>query len=223
EENALNSLNIRIQPGEHVAIVGRIGSGKTTLEKLLLGLYQPQEGSLLVDGTHLSQLDPAQLRRSIGYVSQEIVLFRGTLRDNIKFGTPQASDEELLKAAQMAGVDEFAQLHPKGYDMIVGERGEGLSGGQRQAVAMARALLLQPPILLLDEPTSSMDNSTENGWKARFTPFLKERTLILVTHRASLLSLAERLIILDRGQIVADGPRDQVLQALNRGELNQTN
>ncbi len=221
EENALNDLNIRIEPGEHVAIVGRIGSGKTTLEKLMLGLYQPQEGNLLIDNTHLSQLDPAQLRRAIGYVSQEIVLFRGTLRDNIKLGSPQVSDEELLQAAQLAGVDAFAQLHPKGYDMDVGERGERLSGGQRQAVAMARALLLKPAIMLLDEPTSSMDNSTENAWKERFAPFLKERTLILVTHRASLLSLADRLIILDRGHVVADGPRDQVLRALNRGELNQ--
>ncbi len=221
EGNALNNLSVRIEPGEHVAIVGRIGSGKTTLEKLLLGLYQPQEGNLLIDNTHISQLDPAQLRRSIGYVSQDIVLFRGTLRDNIKLGSPQVSDEELLQAAQLAGVDAFAQQHPKGYDMDVGERGERLSGGQRQAVAMARALLLKPAIMLLDEPTSSMDNSTENSWKERFTPFLKERTLILVTHRASLLSLADRLIILDRGHLVADGPRDQVLRALNRGELNQ--
>ncbi len=220
EEYALNSLNLRVEPGEHIAIVGRIGSGKSTLEKLLLGLYQPQEGSLLVDNTHLSQLDPAQLRRSIGYVSQDIVLFRGTLRDNIKLGSPQASDKELLEAAALAGVDSFAQLHPKGYDMDVGERGEGLSGGQRQAVAMARALLLKPKIMLLDEPTSSMDNSSELAWKERFAPFLQERTLILVTHRASLLSLADRLIILDRGKVVADGPRDEVLRALNRGELN---
>ncbi len=221
EEAALSNLNIQIEPGEHLAIVGRIGSGKSTLQKLLLGLYQPQEGSLLIDHTHLSQLDPAQLRRSIGYVSQDIVLFRGTLRDNIKLGTPQASDQELLEAAQLAGVDSFAQLHPKGYDMEVGERGEGLSGGQRQAVAMARALLLKPNIILLDEPTSSMDNSSENAWKLRFTPFLQNRTLILVTHRASLLTMVDRLIILDNGKAIADGPRDQVLRALNRGELNQ--
>ena len=223
ESNALTNLNIRIQPGERVAIVGRIGSGKSTLEKLLLGLYQPQEGSLLIDDTHMSQLDPAQVRNAIGYVSQEIVLFRGTLRDNIKLGSPDITDEELLEAAQLSGVDQFAQHHPKGYDMDVGERGEGLSGGQRQAVAMARALLLKPKIMLLDEPTSAMDNSTENSWKERFTPFLQERTLILVTHRASLLSLADRLIILDNGQKVADGPRDEVLRALNQGKLNQIN
>ncbi len=221
EEYALNNLSLRIEPGERVAIVGRIGSGKSTLEKLLLGLYQPQEGSLLIDGTHLSQLDPAQLRRSIGYVSQDIVLFRGSLRDNIKLGSPHISDAELLQAAELAGVDTFAQLHPKGYDMAIGERGEGLSGGQRQAVALARALLLKPKIIVLDEPTSSMDNSSENSWKGRITPFLEGRTLILVTHRASLLTLANRLVILDQGAVVADGPRDQVLRALNRGEIHQ--
>ena len=221
EDHALHDLNATIQPGERVAIIGRIGSGKSTLQKLLLGLYQPQSGSLLIDHTHLNQLDPAQLRRSIGYVSQEIVLFRGTLRDNIKLGNPQASDEELLDASQLAGVDTFVRQHPKGYDLEVGERGEGLSGGQRQAVAMARALLQKPPIILLDEPTSSMDNSAEQQWKERFTPFLKGRTLILVTHRSSLLSLADRLIILDQGKIVGDGPRDRVLEALNQGKVLQ--
>ncbi|MBT3196378.1 MAG: type I secretion system permease/ATPase [Gammaproteobacteria bacterium] len=221
EENALHNLNFTIQPGERVAIIGRIGSGKSTLQKLLLGLYQPQEGSILVDHTHLNQLDPAQLRRAIGYVSQDIVLFRGTLRDNVKLGNPQASDEELLSAAVLAGVDTFARQHPKGYDMDIGERGEGLSGGQRQAVAMARALLMKPAIVLLDEPTSSMDNSAEHSWKERFTPFLKGRTLILVTHRSSLLSLADRLIILDRGKVAGDGPREKVLQALNQGQIQQ--
>lgn len=217
EESALTQLNIKINPGEHVAIIGRIGSGKSTLQKLLINLYQPQEGTLLVDNTHLNQIDPAQLRRSIGYVSQEIVLFRGTLRENISLGNPQATDEAVLQAAALAGVDLFASQHPKGYDMAIGERGEGLSGGQRQAVAMARALLSKPPIILLDEPTSSMDSSAEQSWKKRFEPFLKDRTLVLVTHRSSLLTLADRLIVLDKGKVVADGPRDQVLQALNQG------
>ncbi len=221
EENALSDLSFKVEPGEHLAIIGRIGSGKSTLQKLLIGLYQPQQGTLLVDNTHLAQIDPAQLRRSIGYVSQDIVLFRGTLRDNISLGTPQATDEEILEAAQLAGVDAFATQHPKGYDMEIGERGEGLSGGQRQAVAMARALLSKPPIILLDEPTSSMDSSAENSWKKRFEPFLKDRTLILVTHRSSLLSLADRLLVLDQGKLVADGPREQVIQALNQGQLKQ--
>ncbi len=222
EENAITQFNLKIKPGERIAIIGRIGSGKSTLQKLLLGLYQPQAGTVLVDNTHLGQIDPAQLRRSIGYVSQEIVLFRGTLRENISLGNPQATDEAVLQAAQLAGVDSFASQHPKGYDMEVGERGEGLSGGQRQAVAMARALLSKPPIILLDEPTSSMDSTAEKQWKDRFNPFLKERTLILVTHRSSLLTLADRLVVLDRGKLVADGPRDQVLQALNQGQLRQT-
>ncbi len=208
ETDALHNLNLKIRPGEHIAVVGKIGSGKSTLQKLLMGLYQPQEGSILIDNTHLSQLDPDQLRRSIGYVSQEIILFDGTLRENISFGNPQANDEEILLAAELAGVDQFANQHPKGYDMEVGERGHALSGGQRQAVAMARALLAQPPIILLDEPTSAMDSRAESEWKARMEPFLQGRTLILVTHRSSLLSLADRLVVLEEGKIVADSPRE---------------
>ncbi len=209
EENALTDLSFTIQPGEHVALIGRIGSGKSTLQKLLLGLYTPQEGAILVDNTHLGQIDPDQLRRSIGYVSQEIVLFKGTLRENISFGNPQSSDEEILEAARLAGIDSFADHHPEGYDMEIGERGEGLSGGQRQAIAMARALLATPPIILLDEPTSAMDQRAEKGWKERMTSFLQGRTLILVTHRSSLLSLADRLIVLEDGKVVADSPREQ--------------
>ena len=216
EDNALNKINLSISAGEHIAIIGRIGSGKSTLQKLLLGLYQPQEGAILIDNTHLNQLDPATIRREMGYVSQDIVLFKGTLRENISFANPEADDDAVLAAAKLAGVDEFASQHPKGYDLMIGERGVGLSGGQRQTVAMARAILLQPPIILLDEPTSSMDSGAEQSWKNRFTPFLKNRTLILVTHRSSLLSLADRVVVLDKGRIAADGPRDQVLQALKK-------
>ena len=216
EDNALNKINLSISAGEHIAIIGRIGSGKSTLQKLLLGLYQPQEGAILIDNTHLNQLDPATIRREMGYVSQDIVLFKGTLPENISFANPEADDDAVLAAAKLAGVDEFASQHPKGYDLMIGERGVGLSGGQRQTVAMARAILLQPPIILLDEPTSSMDSGAEQSWKNRFTPFLKNRTLILVTHRSSLLSLADRVVVLDKGRIAADGPRDQVLQALKK-------
>lgn len=216
EAPALRDITLKIAPGEHVAIIGRIGSGKSTLQRLILNLYQPQQGTVLLDGIDIRQISPQQLRSQTGYVSQDIVLFRSSLRENIAFSTPTAHDEDILAAAQLAGVDDFARLHPMGYDMPIGERGEGLSGGQRQAVALARALLNAPQILLLDEPTGSMDTRAEMAWLQRFTPFSEGRTLILVTHRASLLPLVQRVIVLEQGRIVADGPRDEVLQRINR-------
>jgi ATP-binding cassette, subfamily C, bacterial LapB len=211
---ALAEVSFKIEAGERVGLIGRIGSGKTTVEKLLLGLYQPDRGAVLVDGTELRQIDPADLRRNIGCVPQDLVLFQGTLRENIALGAPHADDETVLRAAQAAGVDDFVARHPLGYDMIVGERGESLSGGQRQAIAIARALLLDPPILVLDEPTSFMDNAAEARLKARLAEQLPGRTLLLITHRASLLSLVDRLIVLDAGRLVADGPREEVVKRL---------
>lgn len=214
---ALQDVSFRVEPGERVGLIGRIGSGKTTVEKLVLGLYEPSAGAVLLDGTDLRQIDPADLRRHVGCVPQDVFLFQGTLRENIVMGAPHADDAAVLRAARIAGVDDFASRHPLGYDMVAGERGEALSGGQRQAVAVARALLLDPPILILDEPTSAMDNAAESRFKARLARELPGRTLLLVTHRASLLSLVDRLIVLDNGRIVADGPRDRVLKALAQG------
>jgi ATP-binding cassette subfamily C protein LapB len=216
---ALNGVSLRVAPGERVGLIGRVGSGKTTLEKLILGLYEPQEGSVLVDGTDVRQLDPADLRRNIGCVPQDVFLFHGTLRENITLGAAFADDAAVLRAATVAGVEDFATRHPLGYDLNVGERGEALSGGQRQAVAIARALLLDPPILLLDEPTSAMDNGAEARFMQRLAQQLAGRTLILVTHRASLLALVERLVVMDGGRIVADGPKDGVLKALASGQI----
>ncbi|MCB1971137.1 MAG: type I secretion system permease/ATPase [Geminicoccaceae bacterium] len=216
---ALSDVSFRIQPGERVALIGRIGSGKTTIEKLVLNLYEPQAGAVLVDGTDVRQIDPADLRRNIGCVPQDVFLFQGTVRENITMGTPLADDAAVLRASAIAGVDQFVHRHPMGYDMAVGERGEALSGGQRQAIAVARALLLDPPILILDEPTSAMDNGSENRLKNKLASELVGRTLILVTHRASLLSLVDRVIVLDSGRIAADGPRDQVLKALASGQI----
>jgi ATP-binding cassette subfamily C protein LapB len=216
---ALRDVSFRIAAGERVALIGRIGSGKTTVEKLVLGLYEPDSGAVLVDGIDLRQIDPADLRRNIGAVLQDVILFAGTLRDNVTIGVPAADDAAMLRAAQLAGVDDFASRHPQGYDLDVGERGQALSGGQRQAVAIARALLGDPPILLLDEPTSAMDNGGESALKARLAEELAGRTLLLVTHRASLLSLVDRLIVLDGGRVVADGPKDQVLKALAAGQI----
>ncbi|MCO4891441.1 type I secretion system permease/ATPase [Cupriavidus sp. WGtm5] len=217
---ALDGVSFRIASGERVGLIGRIGSGKTTIEKLILGLYPPDAGSVLVDGAEVRQLDPAALRRGIGYVPQDVMLFSGTVRDNIVMAAPWADDAAVLRAARLGGVSEFIERLPEGYDLRLGERGEGLSGGQRQAIAIARAELLQPPVLLLDEPSSAMDNRTEEQFKARLAAALGERTLLLVTHRGSLLSLVDRLIVMDQGRIVADGPKAEVLNALAGRKLH---
>ncbi|KGF62626.1 type I secretion system permease/ATPase [Pseudomonas lutea] len=217
---ALRNINLVIRPGEKVGIIGRSGSGKSSLAKLLVGLYQPDEGSLLVDGVDIRQIDVSEVRHNIGYVAQDIQLLSGTLRDNLISGARYVDDEMVLQAAELAGVHEFASLHPQGYELQVGERGQNLSGGQRQNVALARALLLDPPILLLDEPTSAMDNTGEERLKQRLHGVVEKKTVILVTHRASLLSLVDRLIVIDRGQIVADGPKAAVMEALKKGQIS---
>ena len=217
---ALRQITLTIEPGEKVAIIGPIGSGKTTLGKLLLGLYEPTGGMVCLDDTDIRQIDPAELRRFIGYVPQDITLFRGTIRENIILGSPEVDDARILRAADLAGVSQFAGKHPKGFDMEIGEQGRGLSGGQRQSVAMARALLHDPPILVLDEPSSSMDNRTETRMKTNLKNLLAGKTLVLITHRGSLLDLVERIIIIDNGAVVADGPRDQVLSAMKSGQIS---
>lgn len=218
---ALKGLNCRIAEGEKVVVIGRIGSGKTTLQKLLLGLYQPTGGAVTVDGVDVRQLDPADLRRNIGYVSQDTTLFYGTLRDNIAIGAPYADDAAVMAAAEAAGLTDFINRHPDGFDMMIGERGDSLSGGQRQGVAIARAFLMDPPILLLDEPTSSMDFSSEQQFKERLKIAGAHKTVLIVTHRNSLLDLATRVIVVDDGRVVADGPRDQVIQALQSGRIGR--
>jgi ATP-binding cassette subfamily C protein LapB len=218
---ALRNVSLKIRAGEHIAILGRVGSGKTTLEKLILGLYRPTSGAVLVDGIDLRQLDPAELRRNIGYVPQDVTLFYGSLRDNLTIASPMSDDAAVLRAAQIGGIIEFVNSHPKGFDMAVGERGESLSGGQRQAVAIARAAINDPPILLMDEPTGSMDHSSEEEIKHRLSTFATGKTLIVVTHRTSLLDLVERIIVIDSGKIVADGPKAQVVEALRQGRIGK--
>lgn len=216
---ALDEVSLRIRAGEHVALVGRTGSGKTTLEKLIMGLYEPEEGAVRIDGIDVQQIDPAELRRNVGYVAQEVTLFYGTVRDNIVFGAPYVDDAAVVRAAEMSAAADFINRHPLGFDMPVGERGSGLSGGQRQTIALARALVLDPPILILDEPTNSMDHSTEQRLKANLAQVAKGKTLVVVSHRASLLDLVERIVVLDRGRVVADGPREEVRQALKQGQV----
>lgn len=211
--DALRGVSFTITAGEKVAILGKIGSGKSTLARLIAGLYQPNAGAVLADGTDIRQIDPSDLRRNIGVMLQDIWLFSGSLRANIAIGATYPSDAAVLQAAKIAGVDDFAARHPQGYDMALAERGEGLSGGQRQSVALARALIDAPPILLLDEPTSAMDVQTEAGVIARLRSGLPDTTLIVITHKPSLLELVDRVIVIDQGRVVLDGPKALLQQA----------
>ncbi|MCW5589431.1 MAG: type I secretion system permease/ATPase [Legionellales bacterium] len=216
---AVEDISFRIQAHDRVAILGRIGSGKSTILKLIQGLYQAQNGNIRFDGTDIGQIDPADLRRNIGYVSQDSLLFFGSIRENIALAAPWADDAAILQAAKLAGVDNFVRRNPNGYDMIIGERGEGLSGGQRQTIAIARAIVANPPILCFDEPTSAMDNSSEQEFLRNMLQFCQDKTLLLVTHKPHMLALVNRVIIVDNGKIVADGPKDQVLTALAQNKI----
>ena len=214
DKSTLNNLNFRINEGEHIAIIGKIGSGKSTIHKLLLSLYVPNEGAILVDNIDTKQLDPTELRKNIAYVSQDVLLFNGTVKENIVYRLPHIDDEKIIEAATVSGVMDFINKHPKGFDMPVGERGAFLSGGQRQSIAIARAILQDYPIVLLDEPTSAMDSSTEAKFIKSIKEYLKGKTMILVTYKTSLLSLADRVIVMEDGQIVLDGKKDYVVEKL---------
>lgn len=221
DELALNRVSFRIRPGEHVGLIGRMGSGKTTINKLILGLYQPTEGAILIDGIDARQIDPAELRRSIGYVQQDNHLFYGSLRENITLRHPHADDQSVLQAAQVGGIADFVNAHPKGFDLEVGERGDTLSGGQRQGVGIARAFVTQPQIVLLDEPTSAMDHSGEETVKRNIAEATADKTMIVISHRNAMLELAERLIVIDSGQVVADGNKEDVTAALRAGKVGK--
>ena len=214
-KGSLDRINFVIQPGEKVGIIGKNGSGKTTLQKIILGLYAPTEGSVLIDGIDINQIDPADLRRNIGYVPQDVVLFKGTVRENIVQKAPYVDDMQIIKAAKVSGVEEYVNAHPLGFDMPVFERGDGISGGQRQSIAVARAFLLDSPIILLDEPTNSLANTVESKLKVNLKTNTINKTMLLVTHRTSMLDLVDRLIVMDNGKILLDGPRDEVLARLS--------
>jgi ATP-binding cassette subfamily C protein LapB len=215
-ERAIDGLSFTVEPGEHVALLGRVGSGKSTIARMILGLYPPEEGLIMVDGTDIRQLDPASLRTNIGAAMQESVLLTGSVRENIVLGRPGIGDEEMVRAAQLSGTHQFMGQIANGYDLRLADRGEGLSGGQRQSIAIARALVGRPPIVLMDEPSSAMDAQTEGQLIQRLQEELKGRTLILITHRPPLLQLVQRIILMDRGKIVSDGPRDNVLKQIMR-------
>lgn len=211
---ALNNLSFNIEPGERVGVIGAVGSGKTTIERLLLNLYQPDSGSVQLDGTDVRQIDPGDLRRTVGAVQQSPQLFYGSVRENITMGHEMAPESAVLRAAEMAGVMEFLADSQHGLDTQVGERGEALSGGQRQSVAIARSLLYDPRILVLDEPTASMDPASENRLRKRLHKLCEGKTTILITHKGAMLSLVDKLILIDRGRLVAFGPKDEVISKL---------
>lgn len=215
---ALNGIRFSLEPGERVGIIGRSGSGKSTLARLLMGFHTPDEGQVLLDNLDLQQLDLSELRQQIGYVAHDLSLLAGSLRDNLTLGARQVSDTRMLEVARMTGVDDLALRHPRGFERPVGERGQLLSGGQRQSVLLARALLLDPPILLLDEPTSHMDNASEEHLRQHLHRLIPGKTLLLITHRPSMLTLVDRLLVLENGRLVADGPKDAVIDALRKGQ-----
>lgn len=216
ERLALDNINLTIQPGERVGIVGRMGSGKSTLGRLLIGLYQPRDGAVKFGNVDIRQLPPADLRGHIGFLPQDVTLFYGSIRDNITLGDPTINDHLLLRAANIAGVTDFVRANPAGFGAQVGEQGRSLSGGQRQAVALARALVRDPEVLILDEPSSNMDNSTEQAVQRRLQSILPGKTFLLITHRLSMLTMVDRLLVMEGGRVVLDGPRNQVLQQLKQ-------
>ncbi|MDB5613740.1 MAG: hypothetical protein JWQ22_1393, partial [Devosia sp.] len=216
----LDGISFSIQPGEKIGIIGRIGSGKTTIGRLLVNFHGASEGEISIDGIDIAQYHPDDLRRAVGFVVQDPEIFNGSVRDNIMMSDPAASEARILEAARRAGVEDFVSKHPQGYDMPVGERGFLLSGGQRQAIALARAMLVEPKIMFLDEPSSSMDLATERQLiKHLEASLMPDQTVVIATHRYSLLSLVTRLMVLENGRLVADGPKDEVLAQLRaRGE-----
>ena len=218
----LNHISFVIEAGEHIGVIGAVGSGKTTIERLLINLYQPESGSVQIDGTDVRQIDPGDLRRSVGAVQQSPQLFYGSVRENITMGHEMASERAVLRAAELAGVMEFLRDSQAGLDTQVGERGEALSGGQRQSVAIARALLYDPPILVLDEPTAAMDPASENRLRKRLEHITEGRTTVLITHKGSMLSLVDKLILIDRGRIVAYGPKADVISRLQGRQYGTT-
>ncbi|MGX7950924.1 type I secretion system permease/ATPase [Tsuneonella sp. HG249] len=215
-ELALTGVSFRITPGEHVALVGPVGSGKSTIAKLLIGLYPPTSGLVMIDGTDIRQLSPDAMRSRMGALLQDNVLLTGTIRENILLGREDVDDDEMIRAARASLAHDFVASMPNGYDVVLADRGEGLSGGQRQAIAMARALVGKPPVLVFDEPTSAVDSETEARLMTNLRKEFEGRTLIVITHRPSLLNLVSRVILMSRGRIAMDGSPDSITRKVAR-------
>lgn len=224
EENVKNVLNIgqlQIKPGERIALLGKVGAGKSTLLKLLAGQAKPSQGKVIVDGVDINRIDPVDLRRQLGWLSQDSRLFFGTLRQNLMLGNPHASEQEMLQALRVSGALSLVQQDAASLDRIINEGGRGLSGGQRQMVLISRMILRQPQVVLLDEPTASMDEQLEEHVIRQMKNWLSGRTLVLVTHRPALLKLVDRIVVMDNGRIVADGPRDEILRSAGAAKPNK--
>lgn len=220
-ELALTGINLRIAPGEHIALIGPIGSGKSTIARLVIGLYPPTSGLVLIDGTDLRQLDPTALRGKVGALFQDNTLLTGSLRENIMLGRENIDDDELLRAAKISLAHEFISRMPNGYDHVLADRGDGLSGGQRQSIAMARTLVGRPPIIILDEPTSSVDGETEARLMENLRKEFLGRTLILITHRPSMLAMVDRVIVMSHGYIALDGMPESITRKPSRIEAKE--
>ena len=214
QKEALTTVSFRIKPGEKVGIIGQVGSGKSTIAKILMGFYAPAEGAVFIDGLDIKQIDPVDLRHNFSFVPQDVVLFSGTVRDNITLKSPHADDQAIITAADVGGVNSFTDRHPMGMDLQVGERGLNLSGGQRQSVALARSFIHDSPIVLLDEPTNSMDYNTEMHVIANLKKVTRKKTTIIITHKPTILEVVDRLIVMDNGRVVMDGSKEDVIAKL---------
>jgi ATP-binding cassette subfamily C protein LapB len=218
EMQALTNISFVIEPKEKVAFIGKIGSGKSTIAKLILKLYEPTSGSILLDGIDIGQIDPADVRRYISYVPQDVALFKGTIKENIVSSEKHPDIADIIYATQVSGVDDFIQRHPLGFDMPIGERGAGLSGGQRQSVGVARALMKKSSIMLLDEPTNAMDQTTEKKLLNQLSIELKDETVLLITQKMSLLSMVDRVIVIHNSKLLIDDTKEVVIKKLGGNE-----
>jgi ATP-binding cassette subfamily C protein LapB len=222
KEAVINKVNLKVAAGEKIAIVGKIASGKTSLLRLITGLYDPSEGSVKIDKSDITHMHPDDIRNHIGVVMQIPILFSGTLKENLLMGNPNATDKEMVAAAKIANVDAIASSLPDGYESLIAEGGKQLSGGQRQAICIARAFVGDPKIIIMDEPSSAMDSGSEQQLLEILKEKLVNKTLILITHRGTLLSLVSRVVVIDNGRILADGPKDKVLQAASQQAQKQS-
>lgn len=213
-EPTIKDCNFDIKSGERVAILGRIGSGKSTLLSMIAGIQQATSGAVMLDNTDIRNMRHEDIRNNVGIVLQNPMLFSGTVRENLLMGNPDATDDELLKAAEMSGASAFIGMLPNGFDFVLSERGQELSAGMRQSLAIARAMIGDPSIFLLDEPTSSMDSNTEMALVQQLDKATKGKTTVFVTHRGPLVNIADRIMVVEAGQVVIDGPRDAVLKKL---------